>query len=89
MDGRMYRFSLYSTGLCPLRFPPGPLPCLHNSDQYKKREQGKGADDHLLPLGDWSFLVSPHKIKRKWVISKRKAIEHHQWGRKTFLSTIQ
>ena len=29
MDGRMdgtYRFPLYSTGLCPLRFLPGPLP---------------------------------------------------------------
>ena len=26
MDGRIYRFPLYSTGLCPLWFPPGPLP---------------------------------------------------------------
>ena len=25
-DERTYRFRLYSTGLCPLRFPPGPLP---------------------------------------------------------------
>ena len=27
-DGRTDRFPLYSTGLCPLRFPLGPLPCL-------------------------------------------------------------
>ena len=56
MDGRMdgtYRFPLYSTGLCPLRFLPGPLPCLHNIYHYKIPEQGKGTDDHLLPLGDW------------------------------------
>ena len=26
MYGRTYRFPLYSTGLRPLRFPPGPLP---------------------------------------------------------------
>merc|ERR1712198_660512 len=58
-DGRTYRFPLYSTGLRPLRFPPGPLPCLHNSYHHKIPEQGKGTDDHLLPLGDWlsSFFV--------------------------------
>ena len=48
---------LYSTGLRPLRFPPGPLPCLHNSHHQKIIKQGKGTDDHLLPLGDWSTLV--------------------------------
>ena len=26
MDSQMYRFSLYSTGICPLRFPLEPLP---------------------------------------------------------------
>ena len=26
MDGRSYRFPLYSTGLHPLQFPSGPLP---------------------------------------------------------------
>ena len=59
MDGRMdgtYRFPLYSTGFCPLRFLPGPLPCLHNIYHYKIPEQGKGTDDHLLPLGDWFFI---------------------------------
>ena len=63
-DGRTYRFPLYSTGLRPLRFPPGPLPCLHNSYHHKIPEQGKGTDDHLLPLGNWFlflflFLFSP------------------------------
>ena len=44
---------LYSSGLRPLQFSPGPLSCLHNSKHYKIPEQGKGTDDHLLPLGDW------------------------------------
>merc|ERR1711872_225626 len=45
-----------STGLCLLRFPPEPLPCSHNCHHYKIPEQGKGTDDHLLPLGDRFFL---------------------------------
>ena len=57
-DG-MYRFPLYSTRLCPLWFPPEPLPCLHNSYHKKVVKQGRGTDDHLLPLGDWfSFFLS-------------------------------
>ena len=60
MDG-MYRFPLYSTGLCPLRFPPGPLPCLPNSHHHEMMQQGKGTDDHLLPLGNFLpyFLPFP------------------------------
>ena len=53
MDGRTDRFPLYSTGLCPLRFPLRPLPCLLNSQYQEMPKQGKGTDDHLLPLGDW------------------------------------
>ena len=62
LDGRMdgtCRFPLYSTGLCPLRFPPGPLPCLPNSYLDEILKQGKGNDDHLLPLGDWFLMKSP------------------------------
>ena len=65
MDGRMdgtYRFPLYSTGLCPLRFPLQPLPCLHNSYHYEIPEQGKGTDDHVLLLGDW-FAYSLIKLR--------------------------
>ena len=61
MDGqmdKMYRFPLFSTGLYPLRFPLGLLPCLHNSYHHEIPEQGKGTDDHLLPLGDW--LLTEH-----------------------------
>ena len=57
MYAQMYRFPLYSTGLRPLRFPPGPLPCLYNSYHHKIPEQGKGTDDHLLPLGDWLSVL--------------------------------
>ena len=32
---------------------PGPLPCLQNSYHKKILKQGKGTDDHLLPLGNW------------------------------------
>ena len=59
-DGRVdgtYRFPLYSTGLCPLQFPQGPLPCLHNSYHDEIPEQGKGTDDHLLPLGNWFISI--------------------------------
>ena len=42
--------------LCPLRFPPGLLPCLQNNHHYEIPEQGKGTNDHLLPLGDWFIL---------------------------------
>ena len=54
-DGRTYgrTDSPYSTGLRLLWFPPEPLPCSHNCYHYKILEQGKGTDDHLLPLGDW------------------------------------
>ena len=35
--------------------PSGPLPCLHQKFTKKKRskqkQQGKGTDDHILPLG--------------------------------------
>ena len=55
-DGRTYRFPLYSTGLRPLRYPLGPLPCLHNRHRSEIPKQGKGTADHLLPLGDWFFL---------------------------------
>ena len=48
-DRRMYRWPLYSTGLCPLRFPLGPLPCQLNCYHQKITKQGKGTDDHLLP----------------------------------------
>ena len=60
-DGRTYgrTDSPYSTGLRLLRFPPEPLPCSHNCYQYKILEQGKGTDDHLLPLGDWLPLSCP------------------------------
>ena len=53
----MYRFPLYSKGLCPLQFPLGPRPCLHHGYNNKIPEQGMGTDDHLLPLGDCSFLL--------------------------------
>ena len=53
-----YRFPQYSTGFCLLQFPPGPLPCLHNRYQKKILQQGKGTDDHLLPLGEWLTLLS-------------------------------
>ena len=58
-DGRTYgrTDSPYSTGLCLLRFPPEPLPCSHNSYQYKISDKGKGTDDHLLPLGDWFSFI--------------------------------
>ena len=35
---------------------PGPLPCLQNSYHKKILKQGKGTDEHFLPLGDWLFL---------------------------------
>ena len=56
-EGRTYgrTDSPYSTVLRLLRFPPEPLPCSHNCYHYKILEQGKGTDDHLLPLGDWFF----------------------------------
>ena len=41
-----------STGLRLLRFPPETLPCSQNCNHYKIPEQGKGTDDHLLPLGN-------------------------------------
>ena len=61
MDIRMYRFPLYhcSTGLCPLQFPLGPLPCLPNSYLCEILEQGKGTNDHLLPWGDWLLYNAP------------------------------
>ena len=53
-DVKMYRFPLYSTTeLYLLWFPSEPLPCSHNRYRYKIPKQGKGNDDHLLPLGDW------------------------------------
>ena len=61
MDGwtdGTHRFPLYSIGLCPLRFPQRPLPCLHNSYHLEIPEQDKGTDDHLLPLGDWFFHIA-------------------------------
>ena len=61
----MFRFPLYSTGLCPLQFPPGPLPCLHNSHHHKIPEQGKGTDDYLLPLGDWFSSIPLLFIRQK------------------------
>ena len=63
MDRRTYghKDSPYSTGLCLLRFPPEPLPCSHNCYHYKIPEQGKGTDDHLLPLGDWLGMGWPLK----------------------------
>ena len=48
-DG-MYRFPLYSTGLCPLR---GCCPAHFKKLNLGMKQQGKGTDDHLLPLGDW------------------------------------
>ena len=44
--------SPYSTGLRLLQFPSEPLPCLHNCYHHKILEQGKGTNNHLLPLGD-------------------------------------
>ena len=52
-DVLMYRLTLYSAGLCLLRFPLELPPCSHNSYRYKILKQGKGTDDHLLPLGHW------------------------------------
>ena len=49
---RISRFTLYSTGLCLLQLPSELLLCSHNSYRYKILKQGKGTDDHLLPLGD-------------------------------------
>ena len=43
-----YRFPLCSTGLHPLQFPPGPLPCLHNNCHHEIPEQGKGTDDNMV-----------------------------------------
>ena len=52
-DGCSECVNLSTLGTTVLRFLPGPLPCLHNIYHYKIPEQGKGTDDHLLPLGDW------------------------------------
>ena len=46
----------------PSGFLPGPLPCLPDSYQHEILEQGKGTDDHLLPLGD-SFFFFWHQIR--------------------------
>ena len=75
MDGRTYRFPLYYTGLRLLRFPPEPLPCSHNSYHYKIPEQGRGTDDHILPLGEWfdneiyisEFLIKCYPLIR-WIL---------------------
>ena len=77
-DGRVdgtYRFPLYSTGLCPLQFPQGPLPCLHNSYHDEIPEQGKGTDDHLLPLGDWLISLIQNLVSG---IASRAMIVDHQ-----------
>ena len=57
MDGT-YRFpSVFYRTLSPL-VPSGAaaLPCLPDSKHHELQEQGKGTDDHLLPLGDWLFM---------------------------------
>ena len=56
-DVRTYRFPLCSTGLCP---PLGPKPCLHKRLPQQTTKQGKGTDDHLLPLGDWLLPPLPN-----------------------------
>ena len=45
--GRTYRFPLYSTGLRPLRFPPGPLPKKEGQVNAGPTEVGGGWDGGL------------------------------------------
>ena len=52
-DGWTYRFPLYSTGLCPLWFPPGSLPCLLNGHHLEITKQDKGTNDQFMPSGEW------------------------------------
>ena len=73
MDGRTYRFPLYSTRLRPLRFSPGPLPCSYNNYYFKIVEQGKGTDDlwatgwhwnHGHQIHDWMHFCSYFFVQR-------------------------
>ena len=67
MDRWTYRFPLYSTGLRPLRYPLGPLPCLHHNHHSEISKQGKGTDDHLLFVGDWFPLAGILHLVTKWL----------------------
>ena len=64
MDGRTYRFPLYSTGLRPLRFPPGPLP---KNDHQKIHASSSTAIHHKCqPNHDcakWTKLVTTRDDK--------------------------
>ena len=77
MDRRTYRFPLYSTRLCPLQYPLGPLPCLHKSHHSEILKQGKGTDDHLLPLGDW-FMWKMIVNKTSVYVSIRKSTKQNK-----------
>ena len=70
MDGRTNGRMDGRTGIPPVFYrtssPSGPLPCFHSNlhtnhlstKATKQLKQGKGTDDHILPVGDW-FSFSP------------------------------
>ena len=64
-DRRMDRFPLYRASS-----PLGPLPCLLPNYHRYVDDQGKGAADHLLPLGDFfripflAFFASSCHLER-------------------------
>ena len=46
-----------------LQIPPsGPKPCLPKGYHIHTAQQGKGTDDHLLPLGEW-FCVDLNVVR--------------------------
>ena len=42
--------------------PSGPLPCSLQKLPSSVTQQGKGTDDHLLPLGDWLLQVTSGEV---------------------------
>ena len=48
----------------PLWLPPGPLSCLLNCYHEEIPKQGKGTNDHLLPLCDWLRITRYHFASR-------------------------
>ena len=59
-----YRFPLYSTGLWPLLFPLGALPCLPDSYHHEILDQGKGTNDQLTISCLWATGLKSNKITR-------------------------